>query len=258
MIDQLEALAAALLPDSIPTPYWFWGEDLPETHRDEWALGLFSRLEDVILADYLVAAGRYRGRAPAIVLYRDRIAESVGPFAYDEADLATLRDQHTLATGLHELAHVCELGWATDFALTPANAVLKEFATEIRNINRTAFKDTMPLRAPWYYHQPKWLRILVHAHFRATRFGFDIPIELCWVSWSAGAPTPPVAMLTLDKELEKLAHVPLDKIDDYCPPDRYAHLWRQCAERWRSEQPTDYPEADETVAKLKRSLPPFE
>ena len=216
-----EALIRRITPDLSGAPLYIWPEPLATVD------GRFLRNGDLAIQEQLIAAGRWRGRGPALFISY----AAVDRIAFDHSDF----ERRFIGVCLHELAHwldreppagARQLEPVERPAPEKIEAACRSLATKppegpcrLRALNRASLS-----------HGQSFARLCVHLWWRAAHGGGRIlsPHHLVFGSTYRGLewqPTPAELIDTLGDEMRRLRALPLREVLGLDPSPQFVDLW---------------------------------
>ncbi len=252
MRHHLDALYRLLTPDA-PPAYWLMGsDDLPKELILPSA-AFTGRNLDIAYRAWLESAGRWRGRSAVIVLddsgVRNALRDGIPAETNFAGQLRLASEIHqVLATAIHEIAHVAELGIDT----SEAPDVKYEQVVAAMAVCRA---ETKTARYPKQdRHSPVWLRLVVHAWHRATKAHYTVTPENIFPDRLGPTPKIANAILALHPELDALLNVPLMELCHVPAASAFVEMWKFKLSSWRKRQLNEDAEADRIVAEYLQLL----
>jgi hypothetical protein len=175
-----QQIASELLPD-LPIYFIAESDGAPDKCRLPDALATTGRTLDLLARPWLESRGEWRGRRPAIYL-ADRVIQRLadaeaGDDATRAADLAR---QLAAAIVCHEIGHVVES--TPDYSEATPKKV--EFATAIAAYSLVV--DGSTALPPMRGHSAKFIRLSLHAAYRANKAGHAFDIGLLFFATDLG------------------------------------------------------------------------
>lgn len=215
------------LAPSIPLYILGTSQGLPPELSDYPAIGLFSSWLDATAREWLEAAGRWRGRGPAIFLNDVLIRGMSIRDAGGDHELAEelYRDRLT-AVFCHELSHALgrPLDLDDDYPRSAVVTLMEAALTAPRPERKAA--DT-PQPEPWEGHRADFIRVLCHVVYRAERLlGERLPGEWLFAQTYGLAPLF-IYRDVLADEVEAMAGDSFETIRNTPLPGPLLHLWRR-------------------------------
>ena len=136
------------------------------------AFGMTGRNLDTLLHAWLVERGEWRDRRPAIYIADQLIsqvadAEAAGNFQRS----IEVHDQLLAAIVVHEVGHIVENG----IDLTEQTSVRQLFAQAVACTDALEDHSELP---PFFMHSASWVRLSIHAAYRAETTRMGIPAAL--------------------------------------------------------------------------------
>jgi hypothetical protein len=220
MNTSLEQLLSALLPGE--SPYVVFQSDDPPVLAimpNCWAAT--GRTYDVVLRDWLQSRGQWRGRHPAIYVNDVGIRQFAKEQASEELAAEVFARQLTIASTSHEVGHIIEAG----IDRTEVTPKLTDYAGAVAAFS-IAISDDDSGFPPFFGHGPQFIRLAIHCWHRATKAGFESPIDWLFPHEAYGFPAYPSDFASaLGEEPSNLEREPLADIPLYRPRKYFIDLW---------------------------------
>jgi hypothetical protein len=164
---------------------------------------------DIVIRDYLIARGEWQGPAATIVFLHD----------YDQCV------EWASGVLLHELGHVLPYPEQLPGDEEPTaeerhlHSVFRlAWASPVKPLPKTGFRDAQ--------HDWRFVRRVLHLHFRAQAAGAYIPLPMLGIcGWEYGIAPARRYCSALNDEPERLLQATFAEIEATAPPSAFIQLW---------------------------------
>lgn len=204
-----------------------------ELRGDDETLGCTMKHLDAIVRPELERLGRWRGRAPAMIIDADGVAATLARRPREARRRCFV--SAFLAVALHELAHILDVGIDNANLATAPPADLVSFGRRI--LAAEASGELPPTNGdgaaiPWRWHEWRFIRIAIHVAHRATRAGVDLsPLHVFDATAHGLSPTWEYAA-ALGDEPRRMASINFAVIRAAPVPSAFVAVWRRDLLRW--------------------------
>ena len=215
IIADCEQLAHAVAPELADRPlYVLTADELPWLSMPE-TCGGFALPHGATTGVREVLGARWRGPGPTIVL-----AVKEPPLMFQ--------------TMLHEISHI--LPPQKTFTTADLSPPFAAFQCRML-VNNLADPHEPPMDAEDNPHDLGFIRRTLHAYFRASAFGYDVPLYDLFRHSYFHIAQEPHWLCTLLTELQAMRSCSFAKIESTEPPADFMALWQQSVLFYQSFQP---------------------